>query len=75
MKKIETQQHTNIAKTEAEDKRIKKLQTSSFFGFWQKVILLFIGMATFVFMLWFIFLFPSKIKYSRNSSSYLGKAI
>ena len=75
MNQIESKQETNIVKTEAEHKRITQLQQSSFFGFWQKLILLFLGMFTFVFMLWFIWLFPSKIKYSRKSNSYLGKFI
>lgn len=75
MNKIETKQETNIDKTEKEHKRITQLQSSSFFGFWQKLLLLFLGMVTFVFMLGFIWLWPTKIKYTRKTNSYIGKAI
>lgn len=41
-------------------------------GFWQKLFLLAVGMVTFVFMIWFIFLFPSKIKHARGTKGYIG---
>lgn len=75
MTQIKTKQETNIDKTAKENKRIKDLQSSSFFGFWQKLLLLFLGMVTFVFMMAFIWFIPNKISSTRKSSSYIGRFI
>lgn len=62
MNQIESVQDENLKKTEAERKRMNDKINSSFMGFWQKLFTLIIGMVVFVFMMWFVWLFPSKIK-------------
>jgi hypothetical protein len=42
-------------------------------GFWQKLILLLVGMATFVLMMWFIWLFPGKVSHKKHDNSIQGE--
>ena len=64
MSQIGNVQDENQKKTEAERKKMNERLNSTFMGFWQKLFTLIIGMVVFVFMMWFIWLFPSKIKNS-----------
>ena len=64
MSQIGNVQDENLKKTEAERKKMNERLNSTFMGFWQKLFTLIIGMVVFVFMMWFIWLFPSKIKNS-----------
>lgn len=63
---IQNEQETNIRKTQAERDRLHKLQKSSMWGFWTKLILLIAGAAVFVAMLWFIWLFPSRVYHYKS---------
>ena len=50
-----------------------KLQRSTFMSFWYKLILLIVGMATFVFMMWFIWFFPGKVSHKKQDNSIQGE--
>ena len=63
MADIQQEQEENIRKTEIERKRISERIGFGFFNFWQKLFTLILGLVLFVFMIFFIWTFPSKIKH------------
>jgi hypothetical protein len=60
LSQISQKQDTNIDKTKSEVDKIHKVESSLMPGLFQKVIMVGIALATFVFMFMFIRLFPNK---------------
>ena len=69
MNNIEKSQEDNIQKTEKENERMAKLQSSAVWGFWTKIIILIAGVITFVCMMSFIWLFPDKVSHKKQIMS------